>query len=634
MPYTPPSQRSPAASEPATPALSRNNSYVKSLEHPVPGVGFFHGPRPGLPRSSSSTSYLNRERRSPTAPKYSPSPDSSPILEDQYGTKSKSYPSASLRQSPPPVNGNFIPTGAVMSPPDSTQNSSDDEEIHRGRPRTVENIAELQAAISAMELRRDGSPEMASIVEMDGKPKLVLDLSATSSHKFDSGLSPPLSKEARKISHSRSNTEPVVMDLSRTALESPDRSSDSDMDEERMKKPPMLRKKSGELVRPALRPPSAKRRPSSMPGTPTYSKMVHFDNQLEHVRTFLQVDRPAAVSAGSSPVDPYESETEFPFSESDRRREPPWEWEIKTPNFPASSADRKQLPVRVERVFLSSDKKFLVGSVIVKNLAFHKSVVARFTLDYWKTTSEVSAEYSHDVHKNIDEGCDRFMFNIKLEDQTKLENKTLFFCVRYNVNGQEFWDNNNSVNFQVEFSKKALPQRGKNGMQGNASKPLTSLPRSRPSPPTSSGRSRPKSMPSFDDFANDFDGPFSLGSPPSAASIIGEKPIKFRNKSSNGEAPGLKDKISAQAFGNRYDISASLSATKVSGDWPSFTSSPRFPPETTQQEDSNKAAGGESQKPAALSEKPSLSSQSYNDLINKYCFVRSTNTLGSWKIEC
>ncbi len=136
-----------------------------------------------------------------------------------------------------------------------------------------------------------------------------------------------------------------------------------------------------------------------MPGTPTYSKAVHFDSHLEHVRHFLQVDKPLAVSAGSSPVESYESEIEFPFGQDEphRSKGPPFEWEIRLSNFPTETPERKLSPVSIERIFLSSDNKTLVGIVAVANLAFSKHVTARFTLDYWKTTSEVVAEYNNDV---------------------------------------------------------------------------------------------------------------------------------------------------------------------------------------------------------------------------------------------
>ncbi|USP75796.1 MACRO domain containing protein [Curvularia clavata] len=54
--------------------------------------------------------------------------------------------------------------------------------------------------------------------------------------------------------------------------------SDIEDDELRVK-PPLLRKNAGELVKPAFRPPS-RRSPSSMPGTPTYSKAMQFDEQF------------------------------------------------------------------------------------------------------------------------------------------------------------------------------------------------------------------------------------------------------------------------------------------------------------------------------------------------------------------
>jgi hypothetical protein len=92
---------------------------------------------------------------------------------------------------------------------------------------------------------------------------------------------------------------------------------------------------------------------------------------------------------------------EFPFGSNapGRSRQPPFEWEIRLSNFLADAKQRESWPVRVERVFLSSDNKNLVGAIAVQNLAFQKLVVARFTLDYWKTTSEVAADYNHDVRR-------------------------------------------------------------------------------------------------------------------------------------------------------------------------------------------------------------------------------------------
>lgn len=309
------------------------------------------------------------------------------------------------------------------------------------------------------------------------------------------------------------------------------KSEGDELQDEVVRKRPRIRKKSGELMRPTLRAP---RRPSTPAATPTYSKAVHFDSHLEHVRHFLQVDRPLAVSEGSSPVESYESEVEFPLSNDEpahRSRLMPYEWEIRLANFPADSEERKLMPVCLERIFLSSDNKNLVGVVAVANIAYSKYVTARFTLDCWKTTSEVVAEYNNDVRRTHNDGRDRFNFSVKLTDQTYLENMTMLICIRYNADDREFWDNNNSMNYRVDFAKKPKPQLEKNGIQGLGARPL-----------------KPKSIPlSFDDFTK----------------RLGESPIRMTRKSSDEiipDGPARRTNAAGQAFGNRYDFGASLSA--------------------------------------------------------------------------
>lgn len=553
----------------------------------------------------------------------------------------------------------------TISPPESTHNSDDEDLRGRSRELEQENLAELQAVIRSLRgERKSGSP-----VRPHGRGSLNGKAASEGSSPSDESR-PPLSGAQRKISHSRSTTDSnIVFDIkptdshttttSQPALLSPRAAeSDSDDSEGLSNRPPMVRKKSGELVKPALRPHS-RRRPSSMPGTPTYSKAVHFDSQLEHIRHFLQVDRPLAVSAGSSPAENYESEAEFPFGSDEssaRPRGSSYEWEILLANFPQASTDRRHLPVHVERVFLSSDKKNLIGVVAVQNLAFQKQVTARFTFDYWKTTSEVAAEFSNDVRRTAFDHLDRFTFSISLADQNNLENKTLYFCVRYNVNGQEFWDSNNSTNYQVDFAKKpkakAATVQQPNGV---ATRPLNGLPRSRPSPPVSSGR--PKSMPiSFDDFGSDF-GNFGAPFTQSPTSLIGESKIKLRNPRPKQElvadAPARRNKSSAPMFGHRYNFNSSLSAAKSSayavlGEQSGLpavgtkqssrevpvvgakiaSKSPRLDDRVSGLSPAPTApavsASVTASKPAALfSEKPSLSSQSYQELVDKYCFFGS-----------
>lgn len=547
--------------------------------------------------------------------------------------------SASVRQSPPPVTKeDGMPNGAVISPPESAAGSEEEDNASRNGRRD-EDFKDLQDAVEQIPVQRAPSPP----------PRIHAgDLALPPQHNANRDVAHSFSNDGldlvgrRLKSHVRSATEPRPS-FSKSA-ETSLTGSEEESGEESLKKPQMVRKKSGELVRPALRP-SSHRRPSSMPGTPTFGKAVHFDSHLEHVRHFLQVDRPLAVSAGSSPVDNYDSDTEYPFP-GQGTRSPPYEWEIVTANQAPDTPLRRGQPVRLDKVWLSPDQKSLMGSVIVINLAFQKSVTCRFTLDYWKTVSEVGAEYSHEVPAQGEgsTGQDRFLFTLKLSDTAHLENKTLFLCIRYNVMGQEFWDNNNGTNLQVDFRKKHLPQNGKRGLQGAASRPVGGLPRSnrRSNTPSST---RPNSMPVvFDDFGGhakyNFDQPIHeyLGESDSTGGL------KLKTKSAgNLASDDLSKSVAApsgQAFSNRYDFGASLSAAVQAakdsmaheGSSPEGLYMKSYKKPTTASEDNGTdspttAANNSQPKPKSAaapgtnSPNTSLTSASYEELVNKYCFV-------------
>jgi hypothetical protein len=546
----------------------------------------------------------------------------------------------------------MIPPGAVISPPESAPNSSDEESPYRDGEGF--KMDELEAAVRSIKLRRESSPERMS-PEPKASAQAPSALATTTAATETKPTRPklphlPLSQEARRIVHSRSSTE-TDLDLAREEALT---SSPDDSDVEMTIKPPMVRKKSGELVRPALRPSSARRRPSSMPGTPVYTKAVHFDSHLEHIRHFLQLDRPLAVSAETSPVENYDTKDEFPFDSDSHGLS--WEWEIKLANWPKDVSSRATRPVRLERLFLSADKSTLIGTVAVANIAFQKYVTARFTLDYWRTTSEVGAAYCHDVRRQqAADGFDRFSFDLKLNDLANLETKTMFMCIRYNVDGQEYWDNNGSVNYQVDFHKVSKTPANKPATGG--SRPA--LPRSRSF--TSTHTIRPQSMPPTYDFPD-------LGKKPSFAN-----PFKGSNGAPLARTPSdeidtvappkRRENSNRQAFGNRYDFGASLSAamrSKAPVDRTTLTARARHgapvepTPKPTKKTASfdgpgpavsdNSRVGGRAEEPkplALVSGKPRLESTVYQELVDKYCFVsslihsnhstqQSTNPLTVW----
>lgn len=626
MPYTPPSQRSPASTKPNSP-ISRNHSYAVEQSVGSPNTS----QQSALPRSISSTSYLNRHRRTPSISQNNDTTKGG-VNSSLESRESQGPSNGSLRQSPPPVNNLLIPSGAITTPPDS----SDDED----RGRELGNLKELHKALQSIDLKRGHSPSRDEY-EVPAPPQNT----ASTASPSRSALTP----EARKISHSRSSSEITLSkhapQLTTDNLISSSENSDVEDDELRIK-PPLLRKKSGELVKPALRP-SYRRRPSSMPGTPTFSKAVHFNEDIEQVRHFLQVDKPIAVSAGSSPVETYDSESEYPFSYDDGYASRAVEWEIRLANFPRETFERKAMPVRVERIFLSANNKTLVGSVAVANIAFNKLVVARFTLDYWKTTSEVVAEYNNDVRKKqSNDGYDRFNFNIKLADQANLESKTLLLCVRYNVNGKEFWDNNGSMNFQVDFIKKMKP-RSKGGMQVLGAGSLGAIPRSR----HSQSAARPRSMPiSFDDdFGQGFDSKYHFGSVRGNITDSPNSTILLKPKSKNrgnffpDQAP-RRVNPHGQAFSTRYDFGASLSAALSNaqtafGDRSGLTpkdaakaNGDGFEKDNTPETSISAAPVSGTRPDVFSSEKPDLQSAEYNELIQKFCFFGTPSGKGSPQI--
>ena len=565
----------------------------------------------------------------------------------------------SVRQSPPPVTGDRrMPNGAIISPPDS---SSDDDELpevrlqSRGRP--VEPTL-LHHAINQIPQHRPSSPNTG--VPKSRQSSLTVDVLALPSqangqgmrHSLSDGSLPDLvGGGSRKISHTRSATEPQILlpqssEVSLTG--SSVTASDEETDDDVTRKPQMVRKKSGELVRPALRG-SSRRRPCSVPGTPTFSKAVHFDSHLEHVRHFLQVDRPLAVSAGSSPGEAYESDNEYPFSGDDRStaRSPPFEWEIVMNNFPVDTPSRKAQAVRLERVWLSTDQKSLIGSIAVANLAFQKRVTCRFTLDYWKTTSEVTAEYVCEIlPAETPVSRDRFNFTIKLSDLANLESKTLYFCIRYDVNGQEHWDNNNGINFQADFRKKSLPQNGKRPI-GAASRPVNGLPKSnrRSNPSTAP---RPKSFPVGSD---EFGPAAKLTFDQSIEDYLGESgkgSIRLKGVKSSGNLPtdDLSTRLGApsgRAFKGRYDFTASLTAAlQTAKDQDDLYMKPHRravnPNVTVTKSPNSSPVGGVSSMPVpgvesipktmlapgrpagSPSGSPTIATASYDEIINKFCF--------------
>jgi len=81
------------------------------------------------------------------------------------------------------------------------------------------------------------------------------------------------------------------------------------------------------------------------------------------------------------------------------------------------------------------------GQIVLKNLAFNKEVVVRYSIDDWATYSETSAGYTYSMENDLEV----WTFN-----QAAPAGSTVKFAIRYTVNGITYWDNNFGVNYTVQ----------------------------------------------------------------------------------------------------------------------------------------------------------------------------------------
>lgn len=272
----------------------------------------------------------------------------------------------------------------------------------------------------------------------------------------------------------------------------------------------LVRKKSGEIVKPSLKLSTGKdyflkKRSQSLPNTPS-CKLVHFGDDTD-VKFFRKKDKPTAISATNSPsfecVDAFYDgiqdhdddmarllyDTDVESSDNDNLKnmdkigstkyprplkEKKVEWKLTLLNFPNLSYDKKikidNAFVFLERIFVSMDRIYLIGHVAVKNIAYEKYVSVRYTLDNWKTIVEIPATYVSDTPSILkDNGYNRFVFEIPLESifntfgarsvvssDQRAQEKSYSLCIKYRTNNCDFWDNNNWRNYNLKLKKTTI----------------------------------------------------------------------------------------------------------------------------------------------------------------------------------
>ncbi|KAI6654811.1 Protein phosphatase 1 regulatory subunit 3E [Oopsacas minuta] len=86
------------------------------------------------------------------------------------------------------------------------------------------------------------------------------------------------------------------------------------------------------------------------------------------------------------------------------------------------------------------------GKIRVVNISYMKSVMVRWTKDSWKTSFNATATY-HEERGNVNHSSDCFLFYLPCESGC------IEFAIQYITNGREYWDNNDSRNYQIRISQ-------------------------------------------------------------------------------------------------------------------------------------------------------------------------------------
>ncbi|KAJ3153077.1 hypothetical protein HDU86_005375 [Geranomyces michiganensis] len=130
-------------------------------------------------------------------------------------------------------------------------------------------------------------------------------------------------------------------------------------------------------------------------------------------------------------------------------------WLLESHNLPACPAfGHNQLVL--DSIKIDNDK-VLVGTVLVRNLAFEKTVSVHYTIDNWATSHDILATFNNVVTAAVGniKGLDKFVFKIDLNREfgAPTNSANLTFAVCYDVNGQQYWDNNSGANYKVNLCR-------------------------------------------------------------------------------------------------------------------------------------------------------------------------------------
>ncbi|KAI8055892.1 putative phosphatase regulatory subunit-domain-containing protein [Syncephalis plumigaleata] len=253
----------------------------------------------------------------------------------------------------------------------------------------------------------------------------------------------------------------------------------------------LVTKKSGEIVKPSLKIKTRGMKPRSKSEPTTPTKFVHFDAQICRVRFFRHVESPRSVAGTESEGENTESEDsdsedeafrsssssfinghsriEDTLEQGDRAVEEAQglrsgEYRLQLVNLPETSVFHLTMrPISIEWIRLAGNARHLRVLTCCQNIAFHKAVTIRYTFDNWQTQEDISGEFYDSISNG---GFDRFLACIPIYDMLAansqsnatqtMEPLVVELCVRYLVDGKEFWDNNRGSNYRVIVTRSPI----------------------------------------------------------------------------------------------------------------------------------------------------------------------------------
>ncbi|KAH8913936.1 carbohydrate-binding module family 21 protein [Atractiella rhizophila] len=201
---------------------------------------------------------------------------------------------------------------------------------------------------------------------------------------------------------------------------------------------------------------------------------VHLNPNPQEIKIFQYSDEPTVIGRTAvteeqkkeegidHPSLPVEEENEW---STDDELDEGWLIRPHPINFtPFSSSKALDSEIYVETIELCSPTAFhdgpptcLRGCVAVQNLALRKSVLIKWTVDSWKSYSEVLATSLRTIKGRAFEefefeiGLEEITRNAAAKDSGKWWERRLQFCVRFRCGNFELWDDNARQYYEVAF---------------------------------------------------------------------------------------------------------------------------------------------------------------------------------------